>query len=542
MPSLTVAGWISLIAASGWALRSTTSDVSRGSLGWRWWALVGVTLLCFRWPLLWIPHELNADEGHFLGAANTLRYDPLFWRSVDGITSGPLVYYPLLPAAWGNGLHSYAIARLIGLFSVLGTLIFAGESLATIASRSVARAAILPGLAFEAFTTSSDFLFYSSEAAPVFLLAATVWLATRRVFVPTRLNLWAVALLLGALPWSKLQAAPIAVTVWLLVAAFEFASGRARSLGALLIGGLLPSLIIVGMTTLGGQADAMAIGYLFNGATYVGASPWTAPKVGVFLWQSAVSDRYLGLWLTGFVVFAAVAVAFVRNPSAVILRWLFAATVVLAVSAACILAPRRPFTHYLHLLELPLTLVGGAAMAMAQPADAARGQPKRMFWVVALFLMCCLVPQLMRRVSLKNPHVELTVTSSDAAQPALIETLRTYTTPGEALAIWGWRSSLYVEAGLRQATRQGQSEHQIYDGPRKPYFLRRYFDDLTASNPPVFVDAVGPGNFLFEDRRRAHESFPPLRDWVRLHYTLVVDAGGTRVYVRNDRLNGHGHL
>jgi hypothetical protein len=52
----------------------------------------------------------------------------------------------------------------------------------------------------------------------------------------------------------------------------------------------------------------------------------------------------------------------------------------------------------------------------------------------------------------------------------------------------------------------------------------------------VFADAVGPGGFAFTDRDRAHECFPPLRDWVRGHYTQIADLDGTRLYVRNDRL------
>jgi hypothetical protein len=122
------------------------------------------------------------------------------------------------------------------------------------------------------------------------------------------------------------------------------------------------------------------------------------------------------------------------------------------------------------------------------------------------------------------------------ARSQLTELVRRFSTRDEPLAVWGWRSSLYVEAGRRQATRQAQTEAQIYPNPLQGYFLKRYFEDFQAANPPVFADAVGPGNFVFEDRARAHECFPQLRDWVQAHYTLVADLDGTRLYVRDDRL------
>jgi hypothetical protein len=52
----------------------------------------------------------------------------------------------------------------------------------------------------------------------------------------------------------------------------------------------------------------------------------------------------------------------------------------------------------------------------------------------------------------------------------------------------------------------------------------------------VFIDAVGPGNFVFEDPNRAHESFPPLRTAIAARYTYVITVGGARVYARTDRL------
>jgi len=95
----------------------------------------------------------------------------------------------------------------------------------------------------------------------------------------------------------------------------------------------------------------------------------------------------------------------------------------------------------------------------------------------------------------------------------------------------------WVETGLLQATRDGQTSRQIELHPRRGYYRTRFLQDLVRARPPVFVDAVGPGNFVYEDRAQdGQETFPELRDYIAGNYHLVRDVEGSRVYVRNDRL------
>ena len=178
---------------------------------------------------------------------------------------------------------------------------------------------------------------------------------------------------------------------------------------------------------------------------------------------------------------------------------------------------------------LPLVWSTGAALALVVRYTIT---PRLL---AAAFLLCTLAPQLAWRATNRDAAA-LREPASAAAQRQLTALIRRLSVPGEPLAIWGWRSSLYVESARPQATRQAHTETQIYPGPLQPYFLRRYFEDFQASDPPVFVDAVGPGNFAFGDLRRAHESFPPLHAAIAARYTYVVTLGGARLYARNDRL------
>jgi hypothetical protein len=77
---------------------------------------------------------------------------------------------------------------------------------------------------------------------------------------------------------------------------------------------------------------------------------------------------------------------------------------------------------------------------------------------------------------------------------------------------------------------------QIEPHPRRDYYRARFLRDLFRARPPVFIDAVGVGNFVYEDRTEyGHETFPELRDYINQNYYLVRDLNGTRIYLRNDR-------
>jgi hypothetical protein len=126
-------------------------------------------------------------------------------------------------------------------------------------------------------------------------------------------------------------------------------------------------------------------------------------------------------------------------------------------------------------------------------------------------------------------------------QAAVARELRKYSQAGEALGIWGFMPNFYVEAGLRQATRDAHSQAEILDSPYYDYFRERYLADLEHSVPPVFIDAMTPSNatesFVFHHGLLRFETvFPKLADYIRTRYTQVDEVQSVRIYVRNDRL------
>jgi hypothetical protein len=81
-----------------------------------------------------------------------------------------------------------------------------------------------------------------------------------------------------------------------------------------------------------------------------------------------------------------------------------------------------------------------------------------------------------------------------------------------------------------QATRDGNCSYQIELHQQRNYYRQRFLHDFLATQPPVFVDAVGLGNFVYEDRAAsAQETFPELREYITDNYRLVRDIEGTRI-------------
>jgi hypothetical protein len=65
------------------------------------------------------------------------------------------------------------------------------------------------------------------------------------------------------------------------------------------------------------------------------------------------------------------------------------------------------------------------------------------------------------------------------------------------------------------------------------FFVERYVADMQRWRPVWFVDAVGPGAFIFADRTTmGHESISALRELVAHDYDFMTEIGNKRIYRR----------
>lgn len=547
--------WVGVVLASGALLAAVFQPLRRPENAprrdWIFALLLLLFLLAWRWPALFWPQGLNPDESQLVSGAITLTQDPVFWRSVDGNTAGPFNFYVLLPLHWLGLPLDYLSARLTGLLLVWGALFCCYRMLRPSLGAATARVGLLPGALFFATVYNGDFIHYSTEHLPLFLFSATAWLLWgardgSRQAKPGLQPAWlAAGVCMGLLPWSKLQAAPLAaaLALWGVILALGDRQrawpARCARIGWLATAALTPTFAILVMVRATGQWEHFFKTYIVNNLAYVGKG---GNLVGA---TRELLDRMQGTWSFPALALTSVAIVLAaafhglarrQRPS----HLFVAGGCFTVVATLCVLIPQRGFLHYLLFLVPPLTWWGAAALGEFRPKASGRATPALVFLVASLALAA--IPVGMR---LRGPRLEfLTYLTDRWTRPYdelgfLLGKLRK---PGDTLAVWGWYSHLHVESRLAQATREAVSERQIQESwQRDTYYRPRYLADLQRNQPAFFVDAVGPRAFAFTGRDAdAHENFPALAAYVAEHYRLIDDAGHSRLYVRGSRLDELG--
>lgn len=566
-------GVASTLALLGWIILSVWFAAREKPFRW---ATPGFALLllfflfAWRWPFLFCASEYNPDESQFIAGAMALARDPVFWRSLDGVTSGPLDYYAPLPLHWVGLPLDYFGARVTALLLTWATLLLLHRTFRAQVGSGVAQLAVLPGAVFFAAATHDDFVHYSSELTPLALLALAVCLLARYPL--------AAAFVAGCLPWAKLQAAPLVVLIvgWQLREVWRASPAGARNwrrLGALAGCAAAPTLVSVVLVTVTGQFGHFYRRFFLQNVAYVQGGmpfdkllrdmhrfasesghfyPWLIaallflvvlaimhlrqraeppPQLWHELTQQARQNGFIVSWVAAVLLFllGAGAIYVKRRQFLPPLFWFAAALTAGAVF--CIVAPSRASLHYTLFLTVPLTLWSGILLCDLWQRGAAR------LALAGLAPLFALVP-LQVRIGQPAPKM-IGHLAEHWRQPytPLGEVLRHWRQPGGSMALWGWMSYAYVESGMPQATQDTVSQWCILDVPQQEYFRATYLADMQRNRPALFVDAVGPGApFFFMRSTQAHENFPALTDYVRENYRLVVDLQYARVYVRTDIL------
>jgi hypothetical protein len=551
-------------ATAAWAVFAMAAAAAAGSAlpfgKGRWWrnpaifaALALLSILAFRWPMLCDNRELaDPDESQMMSGALTLNQDPLYWKSVDGQTRGPIDDWPLLALLRVAGHLDYTGARCLGAILAWACVMCAWLALRHLFGDGWARLLVLPLLAVHAFSDFWNFVQYGSEHVTDALVALASWLLISALGpslpVPNSRRLLLAGLALGAVPFAKLQGLPIvawaAIFAACQISAAQHAGSRARfrALAALLAGlAAVPAIILLWIACSGIWQDFLS-SYVMDNMRYAEARNFTwaqVPAKFLELCDLGPGSRpfFLGLVPAAFVLIALPCFSRWHRRAAV-----FAAGLALS-SAYAAMAPGRMFPHYLQLIFFPAGLLAGVAVGaaidavgrMASPRPALRGLAQA---AIAIgFLACGLVPQMTWRArEVQASQGRFTATRGRLERSAVADEILRHAHAGERLGIWGWGPKFWIQTGLVQATRDGNTSRQIDDSRNAyGYYRDRYMSDLRQIRPPVLIDAVGDGNFSFHDRfASGHEIFNELNDYVRLNYRLVGDIEGTRIYVRND--------
>jgi hypothetical protein len=568
---------------------------------WLYSLLLVVALFIIRLPTF-LPPILNPDEGMFLAGAMKLRHYPVFWKSVDGITSGPLNYYVLTVLNLLGFPFDYATARLMNVICI-GTMIAIVYLIARLFMADwMARLAPLPALAAAMAFRREDFIHYSSECVATLLIAFATWLLLAQDMGehPSSVKQFAIGAVVALIPLAKLQAAPMAAAIALAALALPFLRRQThkwRKASFVVAGGAAVVLGLLAFLTSLGLFGTFLQSYILSNILYADlAAAWSPGDFLAFCFSGQIKWYEIGMlayvayflattllawmrrdgnqhsarqlfgtagiaallyccgawWLSLtntippyqlalamlFGLAAASTRRLVQQPSLIYSTFydLFAVLILLA-SLYAIYRPARPFPHYLVFLIFPISFIGVRVLTRLVRVDIDQRRSRLLDPAVAFVLITLAVPSFLRSKELKPVYeserwmIRAAAHNQCAACPLVNE----FAKAGDLVTIWGWDSDLYVLTGTIPATRDSDSPWDIIPGPQRVYYRTRYMQDLHDYPPKLFLDAVGPGQFKYQDRDLyGYETFPELRDYVMSNFYLAGDAGGVRVFARRD--------
>jgi hypothetical protein len=534
------------------------------------WVNVAAGLLYWRFPLL-LGGASNVDEVEFTVSATKLLTDPVFFRSTNVGTSGPLNIFPLtLPALFGFS-PDYASSRVVATVIIFLTLFFLHRGLSEMSSDVLARVAILPALGFFTLATYCDFITYSAELVPMLLTALAVLAGGRAIRQPGNSTrpLLALGFLVSAAFFSKMQSVPILAAAAVCAAGAVCLSRQTRPWWRpvlLLAAGFAPlPLLNFLIAAAAGVVRQATAGYIGGNAHFsrstsnffadVPAFPATIAAttemqflVLILLSLAAVTvyaavrgdrepelRRFAGSGIVAAAVFAGLArfqilfhsptlralCTLIALAALGILVWLvfrrafgiFSLSLLGAGLFAIYLSPQK-YPHYMELLIVPIsTLIGWLLM---------RQGPRLSTVAVALALIVAAEIALIGhvRANLWEAHETMAFPGG-----SLIQRL---THPGAVIVVWGWRPEIYLSAGRIPATRES---NVYYLGSGADRILR----DLKRTRPELIVDAVDVSCCLIDDRKRfGFEGTPLVNSYIYDNYALVAEKYRERFYLRKD--------
>uniref|UniRef100_Q029U1 Glycosyltransferase RgtA/B/C/D-like domain-containing protein n=1 Tax=Solibacter usitatus (strain Ellin6076) TaxID=234267 RepID=Q029U1_SOLUE len=541
------------------------------------WASVASCLLYWRFPLL-LGGASNVDEAEFTVSATKLLVDPVFFRSTNVGTSGPLNILPLLVPTLFGFSPDYATARVIALVIIFLTLFFLHRALSGIGSDELARAAILPALGFFSLATFPDFVTYSAELVPMLLTALAVLACVRAIREPARSArpLLALGFLVSAAFFSKMQSVPILAAAAAFAAIAVCLSRQVRPWwrpAVLLAAGFVPlQLLNLLVAVAAGVTREASAGYVTGNAhlsrstsNFFAGAPALAATIAataemqflilillslaaVTLYAALRGDReretlrfpgsalvaaavYTGLFqfqvlfhspalrtlcaVIALVAFGIVAyLAFTSDRAFGVFSLVLPAAAIFSIY----LSPQK-FPHYMELLIVPLsTLIGWFLI---------RQGPRRSTVFVAIALFLTAEIPLLDHV---RPNVSAAHETMAFPGGSLIRSL---THPGSTIVVWGWRPELYLSAGRIPATREANVFYTGKDAD--PHFAERVLGRFKRARPELIVDALNVSCCYVNDRKRfGFEAVPEVNSYLQANYVLVAEKYSEKFYLRRD--------
>ena len=511
---------------------------------------VCTAILFLRLPSLLITAQ-NLDENLYIVEAASIANGAVFWKTLLAGTSGPLILYPLALLRYAGGIN-YASIRLFGIvFCILPSVFLFWKSAKKMFGETEARISCILLFLFFSSIEYCDFVAYSSEYVPVLLLSVVIYsfssLSTQTGILKNKLVL--TGMVLGLVPYAKLQAVPIAVSLGFLVIYEIFRSYRKNikvfkfNLLLFVLSGLLPTVFVSSFLSYYRSWSMFIKYYIFSNLNYLQSNVDNGIMVKTTLWQSLSGSLSVCKDMNTFYLCSAVIVCIscvallnrATNNSKIESKKILLPVIFLVSSFYSISAPGRPFSHYFILSFFPIAFFTAAAVNFIAQFGYNQLFPKLQLGGITLVLLFY-GTILLKRYTLER----FVLPKSNYAISNIAKEIKKYTHPNEKMIIWGWVEIYFVESELTMGGIFSFPSNVMKCNPNSESGIEQMNDlknQFEINKPVIFLDAVSHQSASFSDSSRYRvEHFPIVGDYLHRNYTVVFESDERRVFVRNDRL------
>ena len=495
--------------------------------------LLVLTLILFRLPVIIYNQPLNPDESLFIVGAMTLAQDPVYWESVDGCTSGPFNFYIITAfCEFFKQPYDYISGRIVGVLLIIGSMLFSFFTLKKLFSTPIAFLSVFPAVAFLSTTRYSEFVHYSSEHLPIFLLSIMgyLYVSVTQQNTNKKSYLFVLGLIAGLLPFAKLQTIPIAafivfITYWLV---YKVNKNKSLSLMAsLTLGGMCIPIIMLLTGWYLGFIEEIWVYYIKYNLSY-------GSKNTLFnsIYLSLFDPINIFIKIIAVLVFALLIYrVFWLKQLKLSTKGIFI-TAFLGSSLFAVYKTGFMFHHYLLFLIFPATYL--YAFFLNDFISLTEKATKYVYIGVSLILIVILSTTLI--LPIRNEYVTLEKQARPIPLSTVGKEILKYSEAHEPLVIWGEEGKYYLETQRLPGIRWSNSHWGMYNDSLQKLFQLEYIKEFKAASPPVFIDThANEGSFMTR-AACGYETVPELKKLVEDNYQLLAEVNQQRIFVRKDRM------
>jgi hypothetical protein len=522
------------------ALFSVISSLKNQHLNINWMIRFAIFLqillvLYFRLPAIVFNESLNLDENVFIVGAMTLAKSPFYWESVDGCTSGPFNFYIITAfCEIFKQPYDYISARIVGILLLMGSCLFSFFALRILFSADTALLSLFPATSYLGLTRHWDFVNYSSEQLPIFLISimlyyfAKIYSSKKSI---DKMNVFVFGFIAGGIIFTKLQAIPIAFCLtisgyWLIYEKRK--NDFLTNIVIFTISGSISTLFLLLIGYYYRFLDKIWIFYLKNNLSYGRESRSIIHSIFISFSDSFNIFIRIIILLSGLLLFYFIFLKKRIKPNTLsVMLILFTTSSIISVYKTGFV-----FHHYLLFLIFPSVFL--FAFLLDEISSLSEWFLKIGISAMTTFyllLQTNTVAFSNHFISANKPQRPLSISKTG-------QQILKYSHPYESLVIWGGgeHGRLYLETKRTQGIRWSNSHWGMYSDALQKNFQKEFIAELKATPFPVIIDAHPTKNTFMTRDKLGYETNKELKEHIDSKYQLIGEFDEQRVFVHKERL------